>query len=108
MTTPSTRQAKLFHFPHTQSTVESLKIFLLIKFGIDELTCNTLQMIIEQLLSPLGFVVTSAMNGDEALDIIKSREYLPDLILLDVEMPGKTGYQVLSLFAIINLNLGVK
>ncbi len=53
------------------------------------------QLVIEGLLSPLGFIVTPAMDGDEALHIIKSREYLPDLILLDVQMPGKTGYQVL-------------
>ena len=52
------------------------------------------QLVIEGLLSPLGFIVTPAMDGDEALHIIKSREYLPDLILLDVQMPGKTGYQV--------------
>jgi CheY-like chemotaxis protein len=55
-----------------------------------------LQLVIEGLLSPLGFIVTPAMDGDEALHIIKSREYLPDLILLDVQMPGKTGYQVLA------------
>jgi CheY-like chemotaxis protein len=50
--------------------------------------------VIEGLLGPLGFVVTPAMDGDEALRIIKTREYLPDVVLLDVQMPGKTGYQV--------------
>ena len=34
------------------------------------------------------------MNGSEALELMKSREYLPDVILLDVQMPDKTGFEV--------------
>ena len=52
------------------------------------------QMVIEGLLGPLGFKLTPAMDGDEALTIMHSREYIPDLILLDVQMPIKTGYEV--------------
>jgi hypothetical protein len=52
------------------------------------------QMVREGLLGPLGYLLTQAMDGNEALELIKSREYLPDLILLDVQMPDKTGFEV--------------
>lgn len=39
-----------------------------------------------------GFTVTSAENGEEAL--IKIRADRPDLILMDVVMPGANGFQV--------------
>ena len=48
----------------------------------------------EAFLSPLGYTLTSALDGNEALHLIRSREYLPDLVILDVQMPGKTGYEV--------------
>ena len=48
----------------------------------------------EALLSPLGYTLTSALDGNEVLHLIRSREYLPDLVILDVQMPGKTGYEV--------------
>jgi two-component system alkaline phosphatase synthesis response regulator PhoP len=38
-----------------------------------------------------GYEVVDAMNGEEAVEIAK-RE-LPDLILMDVRMPRKTGYE---------------
>ena len=51
-------------------------------------------MVIEGILAPLGYVVTAAMDGNEALELMKSREYLPDVILLDLQMPDKTGFEV--------------
>ncbi len=39
-----------------------------------------------------GFEIHEAVNGDEALS--KARELKPDIIILDVMMPGKTGYEV--------------
>jgi DNA-binding response OmpR family regulator len=44
------------------------------------------------LLSAQGYAVASATDGTEALD--KVRALRPDLILLDVVMPGLTGYDV--------------
>ena len=39
--------------------------------------------------------VTIAMDGEEALRILEeSEEGLPDLVLLDVMMPGMSGYEV--------------
>jgi diguanylate cyclase (GGDEF)-like protein len=47
------------------------------------------------LLGPEGYLTTTAANGDEALVCVAERP--PDLILLDVMMPGMDGYQVAAL-----------
>ena len=47
--------------------------------------------IISDLLKANNFSVTTAVNGDEALDKVKSLAF--DLIILDVVMPKKNGYQ---------------
>ena len=43
-------------------------------------------------LTSEGFNVLTASDGDEALEIITKNQI--DLAILDVMMPGKTGYQV--------------
>ncbi len=43
-------------------------------------------------LAPEGYMLETATNGQEALDKVKTS--LPDLILLDVLMPGMNGYGV--------------
>jgi diguanylate cyclase (GGDEF)-like protein/PAS domain S-box-containing protein len=48
--------------------------------------------LLEALLRPEGYVTLSANNGEDALAAVKLQ--LPDLILLDVMMPGMDGYQV--------------
>jgi len=50
-----------------------------------------------------GFLVLTAANGLEALASVARRH--PDLILLDVMMPGMTGYEVV---AEIKANLATK
>ncbi|GAX84124.1 hypothetical protein CEUSTIGMA_g11547.t1 [Chlamydomonas eustigma] len=52
------------------------------------------QMVVDSLLSPEGFHVEQAMNGDEALEFLEESPYLPDLILLDIMMPAMSGYEV--------------
>jgi DNA-binding response OmpR family regulator len=47
---------------------------------------------LEYLLKRAGYTVVIARDGQEALDAI-ARE-LPDLVLLDVMMPKKTGFEV--------------
>ena len=39
-------------------------------------------------------VVAEAANGDEA--VIKARQHLPDAILLDLSMPGRSGFETLD------------
>jgi adenylate cyclase len=48
--------------------------------------------IMEARLARQGYEVITARDGDEAL--VSAREQTPDLILLDVMMPGKDGIQV--------------
>jgi adenylate cyclase len=56
---------------------------------VDDLPQNVRLM--DAVLSPLGFTVVSAMSGEEALDLL-ARE-LPDIVLLDIMMPGMDGYE---------------
>jgi DNA-binding response OmpR family regulator len=47
---------------------------------------------LEFLLKRAGYEVRCAANGDEALALVQS--YAPDLVLIDIMMPGKSGYEV--------------
>jgi DNA-binding response OmpR family regulator len=67
---------------------------------------RSIQQFVGDLLRKAGYVVSSAGDGESGLALIGSSE--PDIVLLDVEMPGMSGLQVLdqlagekSLFAII-------
>ncbi len=46
---------------------------------------------LENILQKSGFRTISAMSGDSALDILT--EHTPDLILLDIVMPGMSGFE---------------
>jgi CheY-like chemotaxis protein len=43
-------------------------------------------------LAKRGYKVTTANDGHEALELAK--KHLPDIVLLDVMMPGKSGWEV--------------
>lgn len=57
---------------------------------VDDLVENTL--ILEGFLEPKGFAVTVTHNGEAALRSVE--ESLPDMILLDLMMPGMNGFEV--------------
>ena len=44
-----------------------------------------------------GYITLEANNGIQALE--KVRDHNPDLVLLDVEMPGMDGFETLKRFA---------
>ena len=50
------------------------------------------RQLLEVMLAPEGFHLTTAASGEEALAMVA--HHPPDLILLDVMMPGMDGYQV--------------
>lgn len=48
----------------------------------------------KQVLAEKGYVTATAENGDQGLKLI--RELNPDLVLIDLKMPGKSGMEVLQ------------
>ena len=52
----------------------------------------TIQKVVELTFSKEDFVLVQARNGEEA--IRKAKEQRPDLVLLDLVMPDKNGYEV--------------
>ena len=48
----------------------------------------------QMVLEASGFQVQSAMNGEEGIS--KARQLKPDLILLDIMMPGIDGWETLT------------
>ena len=49
-------------------------------------------LLLRELLTSRGYKVITASEADEALEVIESAR--PDLILLDVIMPGRSGYEL--------------
>ncbi len=47
--------------------------------------------VFQNILEQNGFAVETASNGE--MGILKARETLPDLILMDIVMPGINGFQ---------------
>lgn len=57
---------------------------------VDDVPANV--RLLEAILAPAGFAVSSASSGPEALELVTAE--LPDLVLLDVQMAGMNGYEV--------------
>ena len=53
---------------------------------------KTETMIITQILEDAGYSVKNASSADQAME--RLRTYRPDLILMDVVMPGQSGFQL--------------
>lgn len=59
---------------------------------VDDIPINV--TLIEKMLKPFHFVIKKANDGQTALDIVADNK--PDLILLDLMMPGMNGYDVIK------------
>ena len=64
-------------------------------------TCKFLRAFLE----PLGYQIITALNGEEALEKIKSEE--PHLMLLDIRMPEMDGIEVLEHAKTLNPRMGI-
>ena len=51
--------------------------------------------LVEAMLAPEGYEVVLAHSGEEGLE--KIRDTCPDVVLLDIMMPGMNGYEVLRI-----------
>jgi CheY-like chemotaxis protein len=60
----------------------------------DDMTNHVVVESFLNISTSLKFVVHRAMSGMEALKFMENHKYLPDLILLDVMMPGMSGFEV--------------
>ncbi len=59
---------------------------------VDDSSTNNL--LLESALKNLNFKISTALTGEEALAIMHKKEI--DLVLLDIMMPGMSGYDVLE------------
>ncbi len=59
---------------------------------VDDSSVNNSLM--ETVLSDVGYSTIVATNGHEALSLLNNRR--PDLIILDIMMPGMDGYELLE------------
>ncbi len=61
-----------------------------------------LRVLLRAVLEGAGYEVRAADNGEQALDMLKS--YIPDIVTMDVHMPGLDGYEttarILELYAL--------
>ena len=59
---------------------------------------ETIRSLIKQIMQDAGYDVTTAANGEEALNILsQQKERSPDLVILDIMMPGLNGLEVLDI-----------
>lgn len=61
--------------------------------------------VFQSTLEEEGFLVMAAKNGNEALAILRDHDFY--IILLDINMPGMTGLQLLDEMKARNLGQGV-
>ena len=56
---------------------------------------QTILKLLSRILEAEGYSVITTDNGRSALDLLE--EYRPDLVILDIMMPGLDGFQILDL-----------
>nr|WP_136251848.1 aerobic respiration two-component sensor histidine kinase ArcB [Ningiella ruwaisensis] len=73
-----------------RAVMEELKVTGLNILLVEDIELNV--MVAKALLEKLGQKVSVAMNGKDAIDMVRANTY--DLILLDIQLPDMTGFDV--------------
>ncbi len=68
---------------------------------VDDSTANNI--LLENLFESYGYESYSVLESDSVLDAIHT--YKPDIILLDIMMPGLTGFDILKLMKRHSINI---
>ncbi len=55
---------------------------------------ENIRLVLNKYLTAKGFEIIEAEDGEEALDLIENKKNIPDIIILDIMMPGKNGFEV--------------
>ncbi len=87
---PFLRTNKINEVETSTSENEVIKIQKGSVLVVDDVFLNT--ELISRLLKPIGIEVFTAENGEKAIQMLET--FTPDLILLDMRMPGLSGYEV--------------
>ncbi|MFC1831669.1 response regulator, partial [Thermodesulfobacteriota bacterium] len=66
---------------------------------------ESIQLLYREEFKEAGFKVVSVYNGSEALNIFK--EVSPDLVILDIQMPGLNGIEVLRQIKMVDSSMPV-
>jgi len=61
---------------------------------------QAIQLLYQEEFKDEGYRVASASNGDEALELFRADQ--PDLVVLDIQMPGLNGIEVLRQMKMID------
>ena len=66
---------------------------------------QAIQLLYQEEFMDEGYIVVSAFNGDDALKIFSTDQ--PDLVILDIQMPGLNGIEVLRQMKMINSSVPI-
>ena len=66
---------------------------------------EAIQMVYREEFEDEGYQVVSALNGESGL--AKFKEETPDLVILDIQMPGMNGVEVLRQMKMLNPSIPV-
>ncbi len=66
---------------------------------------ESIQLLYQEEFEDEGYTVIAALNGEEAL--VKYKEEKPDLVILDIQMPGMNGIEVLRQMKMIESTVPV-
>jgi len=66
---------------------------------------ESIQLLYQEEFEDEGYTIISALNGEEALGKFKDEE--PDLVILDIQMPGMNGIEVLRQMKMIDSTVPV-